>query len=247
MCFRGGNTLPSKEQGVARIGPIADRETESSIKGNINSRKQPRDETRSGYRSGEESERARKRGWPGDEIKIKRATSLHRAAFISTVCLTRRINQRPRHQTKLFYINDTALFVSRSQFITSTGGGWGEILLFSMSYLSTVKRKRESEREGGVLYLSTLEKRCSRWREEKLVAEDETWRARKRGKEKGGGMAGFFSIKPSFPVSLSLAFEPRCPPDSRLLRSFLNGGSSGIDGSHSIYNRASVRTAQLLT
>lgn len=106
---------------------------------------------------------------------------------------------------------------------------------------------REGGREGGVLYLSTLEKRCSRWREEKLVAEDETWRARKRGKEKGDGMAGFFSIKPSFPVSLSLAFEPRCPPDSRLLRSFLNGGSSGIDGSHSIYNRASVRTAQLLT
>lgn len=64
-------------------------------------------------------------------------------------------------------------------------------------------------------------------------------------------MAGFFLRKaPFFPFSLSLYVSSShvvVRHDSRLLRSFLNGGSSGIDGSHSIYNRASVRTAQLLT
>lgn len=73
--------------------------------------------------------------------------------------------------------------------------------------------------------------------------EGEKKREGKRGRD-----GRFFLHKTLFSrLPLSLAFEPRCPPDSRLLRSFLNGGSSGIDGSHSIYNRASVRTAQLLT
>lgn len=90
-----------------------------------------------------------------------------------------------------------------------------------MSYLSTVNRKRKRERKRETLYLTALEERRSRWRDEKLVTEDETWRGEKKreGKREVEWQV-FFSAKLPFSLSPFLSSLSRATSLSATIPGF---------------------------